>query len=71
MKQEPKEDVASYYYAILLIKLENNMSGKLVKLHFLLHHRSLMFASHTLRLTKPRSVIAFNSFDVMDSRQDD
>lgn len=36
MTQEPKEDVASYYHAILLIKLENNMSGKLVKLHFLL-----------------------------------
>ena len=36
MKQEPKEDVASYYNAIPLIKLENNMSGKLVKLHFLL-----------------------------------
>lgn len=32
MKQEPKEDVALYYHAILLIKLENNMSGKLVKL---------------------------------------
>ena len=32
MNQEPKEDVASYYHAIPLIKLENNMSGKLVKL---------------------------------------
>ena len=53
LKRGPKEDVASYDHAIFLIKLEN-MSNKLVKLHFpLASPKPAVWKSHPYKTTGP------------------